>query len=169
MKALQKKSDRHQSLDAFSSNETTRVSKWKFLFTGFLYLVAPIFQSVWIYILYENIDQVKRWATMPVIGWIMMFLFVCMIIIIPYLFVIGILLLKKILQATSIRTTPEENKKRKMINILLCVGMMADIFFGYLLLTSQTQDTSATVFACALFGGKILQANLEAVFAYHKM
>lgn len=140
--------------------------KKPFFLTSILYVVAALCQCIWFYILNLNFDQVLRWIKLPVMGWVMAFIFIAMAVIIPLMFIIGIKLFILIYKADGIRVTQADVSKRRTVNLLLGVGILADVVFSYVLLSSDIQDKSAIVFACALFGGKILQANYEAVALY---
>lgn len=140
--------------------------KKPFYFTSVLYIVAALCQCIWFYILYVNFDQVLRWIKLPVMGWAMAFVFISMAVMIPFMFFIGIKLFIMVKNADAIRVTYDDVRKRKAVNLLLGVGTLADIVFSTVLLTSNIQDKSAIVLGCALFGGKILQANFEAVALY---
>lgn len=140
-------------------------------FTASLYIVGAICECVWFHILWQNFDQVKRWMTMPVVGWVMAIIFIGMIIAVPFMLIAGIRLLHSINKATMIHQDYRDVKRRKLVNMLLIVGILADLFFTSFLLSSNNPDKSFIVLACAFFGGRILQANIEALsyyFSYNK-
>ncbi len=141
-------------------------SKRPFYTTSLMYIVAAIFESGWFYLLFQNFDQVKRWATFPFIGWIMVAIFILMAVMIPMMFIIGIKLSILIKRATSISFTYEQIEKRKAVNRFLVIGILIDALFSSLLIFGDIKDKSAVVFACAFFGGRVLQANFEAVALY---
>lgn len=166
MSQLAKKQDGLRTYRAEMFQKTDFISKKSFVFTSVLYVVAAIFQLPWIYILFKNFDQVKRWMNIPIMGWAMAIVFIGMVIAIPFLFLIGIKLFLLIRKASQISSGPDEQRKRKNVNMLLIIGIVADIFFSSLLIFSTIKDRSVIPFAVALFAGKILQANFEAIALY---
>ena len=158
------KSLTNQKFNFSSSSNVT--SKKPFFFTSILYLLAAISECVWPYILYQNFDQVKRWIAIPMIGWAMIIIFIGLLVAIPFLFVIGAKLLILIKGATQVAISPQHLRQRKSVNMLLIIGLIADIFFSLFLILGDIKDRSLIPFGCALFAGRILQANFEAIALY---
>ena len=151
---------------AIGLNKNIGISKKPFYFTAILYMVAAVCVSGWIYLLIQNFDQVKRWATLPVIGWLMVAMYVAMTISIPVLFTIGIKLFLLIKNSTQILVTDADKKQRRMLNMLLIVGITVDVLVSSFMIFNNIEDKSLIPFAVAFFGGRVLQANFEAINFY---
>jgi len=140
--------------------------KKPFFSTAILYLVASICQLGWLWLIIQNFDQVKRWVGLPVIGWVMVAVYIAIVIVIPLLFVIGLKLLILVKKTVMISLTDEHIRNRKTVNMLLIVGIIADLVFSSLIIFGDIKDKSAIPYLLAMFGARVLQANFEAVALY---
>lgn len=148
-------------------NTSLKSFKNPFILTAVLYLVASVCQIGWLYILFQYFDQVKRWIEgIPFLGWMMAIIFIGIAVMVPLLFIIGLRLLRLIKKAVKIEPNYDQIRKRKAVNMLLTIGIFADLFFTLFLIFTEIKDRSAIPFAVALFGGRVLQANFEAVVLY---
>lgn len=134
----------------------------RFMFTSVLYVVAAISECAWFWVIYQNRDALRLWVeSLPFLGWMFVFIFSALAIIVPFLAIIGIQMVRLVKKADAFRVTPSQLSARKNVNMLLIVGIVADICIPLFL--DGAQDKSAVIFVAAMFCARIFLANYMAV------
>jgi hypothetical protein len=166
---------RNQALkinDSISKSNNRKNSSWKSLDLsnmGYLYIVAAIFPVGWIYLLLTNWGYVVKFTSLPVLGWALAAIWILMVLSIPNLLYIGISLIKLSRNPeVLIAQTVGDQRRQKMIAVLLVLGIIADIVAIPICLF-YIPDKSAAIFFSGLMGGRIIQANYEAIMQYHNL
>lgn len=135
---------------------------------GVLYITASIFQVGWPYLVVSNWEVAKQWMDFPMIGWGLIAIWVLMIWCIPHLFFLGLRMIKMSRNPRVVIVQTEYHKVRQMnLTIILLLGIILDIILFPILLGAE--DKSLVVFLTGMMGGRVLQANFEAIFQYHNM
>lgn len=146
-----------------SHNNTVNLTRM-----GALYIAASIFQVSWLYLVASNWTVAKEWMGFPVIGWGLIGIWVVMIWCIPHLLFLGFRMIQMSRNpAAIIRQTEYQRRRQTNLAIILILGIILDIFLFPLLLGAE--DKSLVVFLTGMMGGRVAQANFEAIAQYHDM
>lgn len=135
---------------------------------GMLYIAASILQISWPYLVISNWEVAKLWMGIPMLGWAFIFIWVVMIWCIPHLFFLGFQMIRMSRNPKAIIRQTEYQRRRQMnLAIILILGILLDIMLFPLLL--GVEDKSLVVFLTGMMGGRVMQANFEAILQYHDM
>ena len=134
----------------------------KFKQSSVLYVIAALSECTWFYLLYMYQDSLVRWVKeLPLLGWIYVSIFTGMLVVVPILGIIGIVMFRLVQKSHSFIVTPYQKKSRQNVNLLLIVGILADLYFPAMLMGAE--DRSAVILFTVMFGGRILMANILAI------
>lgn len=134
----------------------------KFRLTAVVYIIAALSECIWFYTLYQNWDALVRWVNeLPFLGWMFVAIFIGMILATFVLFLIGVRLLRMVQKAEHFFESYRNRTNRRNINMLLIVGILVDLVIPAIIQGSA--DKSAIIFVCAIFGCRILMANILAI------
>ncbi len=134
-----------------------------------LYIFAAIPQLVWPYTAFSYHDISMKYLELPVVGYSMLAIWVgTLICSVAMIFIGAHLFILSKRKECSITQSPSQVRRYKLIRTLLVLGVAIDLLAVFLLFAGENplQDKSAIVFFSAVMGGRILQANLEAVLQY---
>lgn len=135
---------------------------------GLLYISASVFQIGWICLVVVNYEKALMFIDLPVLGWVFMTIWVTMLWVIFHLLFIGWKLVKiGSGPGATITQTADQKTRQKNVTILLVLGIILDIILIPLLIA--TEDKTVVVFLTGVMGGRVVQANLEAVLQYHQV
>ncbi|MCB9819005.1 hypothetical protein H6788_02380 [Candidatus Nomurabacteria bacterium] len=135
---------------------------------GTLYLVAAAFQCAWPSYIYLNWDSAKVIIDSPLFGWPFVLIWAGMMWMIPHLAFIGYRLIMISRDTTAIILQTELEKSRmRTIAFLLFLGILMDV--TCIAFMFSVEDAFFLIFLSVLVGGRVLQANTEAVLQYHQM
>jgi hypothetical protein len=132
---------------------------------GYLYFIASVFQTGWLYILYIYRDIAVQYAQIPPIGWALVLIWTALTLSIPYLMYVSYKLITFTKNAdTYILQTKGDVTKQYNISALLIIGIIVDLILFPTL--QYIDDKSLVVFIVGAMGGRVVQANIEAIIQY---
>lgn len=151
-----------------TDNTNLRPDSINLSWVGILYVTASLFQAGWLAIVLYHWEVSQLMMKLPIIGWGFIGIWCCMcwlVVHLPYIGARMILLSRD--PAVVIAQT--EYQKRRLSNVIFLVvlGLLLDvILFSFL---PSIEDKSALIFLSGLMGGRVVQANMEAVLQYYDM
>lgn len=135
---------------------------------GCLYIAASFFQISWPYLLLVNQKEAMELARQPYLGWPFVAIWVVMLWCIPHLFYIGckLIYISRDKGAIIIETPRDKGIKSNLI-WLLSLGILLDLILFPIMLNAA--DKGIVVFLSGIMGGRVVQANMEAILTYHRL
>ena len=135
---------------------------------GGLYIVAALFQCTWPYFILTNWSEAELFLDIAILGWAFAVIWIMMVWLVLHLIFIGVRLIQLSRDPTvTIRQSKWDKRQTRQIALLLVLGVMVDALTFPLALAAE--DEGWGIFFSVLMGGRVVQANLEAVLQYHRM
>ena len=146
-----------------SSNPSVNLTRM-----GTLYVIVSLCQASWLYLVISNNEIAIRFTGIPIIGWALIGIWMLMVWCTPYLFYLGARMIQIIRNhSILIKQTRNDRRRQKIIALLLFLGIVLDITLFPFMLTLE--DKSIVIFMSGFVGGRVLQANIEAIMQYYNL
>lgn len=135
---------------------------------GCLYLVAFATQVGWVSYLGINYESVLRIVAIPFFGWLFTAIWAGMVLCTGFLGYIGVRMLLWGYDP-NVHMTQTWSQRQKMLHVagLMMLGFLLDAVL--LVVVLQMDNIDDAVLFTAIVGGRVLQANQEAVLQYYRL
>ncbi|MFM2331055.1 MAG: hypothetical protein RLZZ26_562 [Candidatus Parcubacteria bacterium] len=133
---------------------------------GRLYISASAVQCAWPYLIYQNWEEARGFLHIPILGWSLALIWVGMCWVIPHLFYIGNALVRSARRTTLVEQSPHQKNLATNTVLVLMAGIVMDLILLPTVLAYIT-DPGWIIMLSGLMGGRVLMANMEAIFAYY--
>lgn len=137
---------------------------------GAFYAFAAVFQTSWLYVIASNWGIAQEFLHLSWYGWLFGLVWILMLWCVGHLLYIAarLVLVGRDSDAQVYQTLDQYKRMVRAIQ-LLSLGMLVDLLAMALYVSTGEGNVEPFVFLSGFMGARAVQANMEAIFAYHEV